>query len=788
MSVLSSAPPSFTAGACVAQDARIANARRALRSIVTAIVLIASLPAQAAVFRVGSGPGCTHNSIQTAITAAENSAGADTIRITRSLFYIEQALVLTTSQEVDLVGGFETCAQAASDGVLTDVSGIGGALEPVMRITINSGGVVRLRHLTILRGDEDGTGHGGGIFFRGNGSLQISDSAITDNVAGYGGGIYAEGTGTDAELIIGANVVIANNTARYSGGGIYVDGMEMAMREQGSVILGNVAQGLSNSGFGGGLILLSRGNLLAGAYIGGGGFGTGTILGNTARYGGGVAVIVGDNADLGAIAKLQLFTTQSDRRAMIRQNTASEVGGGVYLKGKTFFGAMTNAEAVLWNADIVENQSPDGAAACIDEHSFLIMPLDTVSRPAGALPCPINNPCGRITGNQAQNAAQQPTSGAVIWNGRLFDINSQGTPSGGVLISGNRGGRLIDSNGGYQVLRNALIVNNDVSQQLFRAVNDGIYEIDSTTIAGNIIGAAQVFAVNDDFSLKSSIIWQPGKTTLSQTGGTRTLEWSIASEVGSLGGGLGAVVAAPRFIDPARGDYRLRAASPAVDYAIPEVGDDRDVHGLPRDQRIPEVFRSNPLRLRDAGAHERPALQPLVLNGDLDVDLNLWTPVTANAATWDNTQNAPGSTGGSVRVSLNNIPQSRIVAMTQCIHLPGPGLYELNGWGRSGIGTPAERDATILAWEYRNNGGEACNAGTPTMTGDHVLTTAASWGSPPASLINITQAQFTNLSSISVSLVVVDRGVTTPGSVLGWFDGITLGIAASDTIFANGFE
>jgi len=752
-----------------------------------AIALVTIQPAQAATYTVGTGSGCTHSTIQTAINAAQANAGADTVRITRSLFYIEQALVLTTAQEVDLVGGFATCSQAASDGVLTDVSGINGALEPVMRITLNSGGLVRLRYLTILRGDEDGTGNGGGIFFRGNGSLQISDSSITNNLAGYGGGIYAEGTGTNAELIIGANVYIGFNTARYSGGGIYVDGLEMAMREQGSVIAFNTAQGISDSGFGGGLILLSRGNLLARAYIGGGGFGTGTMFGNTARYGGGVAVIVGDDANNGADAQLHLFTTQADRRATIRQNTASVVGGGVYLKGK----GVMDAEARLWNADIVDNQSPDGAAAYIDEDGLFRMTLDSGNTPDGALPCPINNPCGRITGNQALDAAQQPTTGAVIRNeSSLYIIagaNSIVIPSGGVLISGNRGGRLVDSVGGYQALGNALIVNNDVSQQLFRALGEGTYEIASTTIAGNIIGGAHVFALNDDFTLKSSIIWQPGKTTLLQTGGTRTLAWSIASEVGSLGGVLGAVVAAPRFIDPARGDYRLRAASPAIDYSLPVFVNDHDVHGLPRDQIIAEVPRPNGRRARDAGAHERPALQPLVLNGEVDIDLNLWTPVTANAATWHSTQNAPGSTGGSVQVSLTNIPQARIVALTQCIHLPGPGTYALNGWGRSGIGTTAERDSTILAWEYRNNGGEACNVGPPTMSGDHLLGFATNWTSPLPGLISVTQAQFTNLSSISISLVVIARsGAGVPDSAFGGFDGITLTLV--DDLLANGFE
>ena len=148
-----------------------------------------------------------------------------------------------------------------------------------------------------------------------------------------------------------------------------------------------------------------------------------------------------------------------------------------------------------------------------------------------------------------------------------------------------------------------------------------------------------------------------------------------------------------------------------------------------------------------------------------------------------------GFNGGSVRVSLNNIAQPRVIAMTPCIHLPALGMYALNGWGRAGIDTSADRDVTILAWEYRNSGSEACNAGPPTMSGDHMLGVATNWFSPLPSLINVTQAQFTNLSSISIALVVEARisGGGVPNTAFGGFDGITLTLVG-DTIFANGFD
>ena len=43
--------------------------------------------AWAAIFTVGTGAGCTHGTIQSALNAAAASAGADTVRLTRSLTY-----------------------------------------------------------------------------------------------------------------------------------------------------------------------------------------------------------------------------------------------------------------------------------------------------------------------------------------------------------------------------------------------------------------------------------------------------------------------------------------------------------------------------------------------------------------------------------------------------------------------------------------------------------------------------------------------------------------------------
>jgi hypothetical protein len=305
-------------------------------------------------------------------------------------------------------------------------------------------------------------------------------------------------------------------------------------------------------------------------------------------------------------------------------------------------------------------------------------------------------------------------------------------------------------------------------------------------VAGNLIGSPTIFSAAADLRFMRSILWQPGKTTVSSSaGGVEAID-VIASEIASIGGGPEAVVAAPRFVDPARGDYSLRAASPAVDFAAAIVGDDRDLRDLPRDQDLPiKINREGP---RDIGAYERQSLLPLVLNQDFNVDLNLWPIATANSITWDVSQNVSGGTGsGSAHVVLNDAPQARVIAATQCIHLPGPTLYTLNGWGRSS-GAVGFRDTVRLHWEYRVDGGEGCDAGPPTAQGDHVLGTSATWTKPaiPA-YIDVPAAQFTGRNSIKIFLEVIDNSVSNDFDVNGWFDGIVLQ-PDTDVIFRNGFD
>jgi hypothetical protein len=296
--------------------------------------------------------------------------------------------------------------------------------------------------------------------------------------------------------------------------------------------------------------------------------------------------------------------------------------------------------------------------------------------------------------------------------------------------------------------------------------------------------------------MRRSILWQPGSNLLNCSGCSKTFERVIASERASLDGGSGTqvVVADPRFVDTDYGNYRLRAASPGVDYVPAIGGDDRDTLGLPRDVNLPIKVKAfnNALNVRDVGAFERQTLQPLVLNSDIDVDARLWTPLNAATISRDTLNASGGTSSGSLHIERPNAATGQPIAYaSQCIHLPGPARYALNGWGRSGSTggfPPPVLDTTQLRWELRHNGGEDCAGGAIAASGALFLSNG-DWRRPanPA-VIDIVAADWTSQSSLVIHLVVIESS-TTHDAARGWFDGITLEAQSlDDVIFRNGFE
>jgi predicted outer membrane repeat protein len=638
--------------------------------------------------------------------------------------------------------------------------------------------------VTIQGGNAQGQSRGGGIYFKGNGTLELHHATISQNTAGFGGGIYAEATGDSTKLVIGEDVAIVGNTARYDGGGVVNDGATMTMTAPDSYIASNHAQGLyvddfSQYGYGGGLLILT-GDHKAHTFLGSSGPGSvGTIYLNTASYGGGVAMRATNYP-----ADLNLFSIDPTRPMRIKGNTASSIGGGILLADAP--GELLN----IWYAYLEDNIAPEGAAILVTASQSGIFFNDPSHRPAGSIDCPIGKPCGGINGNLAEDNDSH-LAGAIVQAGAGTTARFRR-----MEFRGNSGGLVFQ--GSYAVgleMRHVAMTDNTTALSLISTIADhtldGFADLEDTTIADNMITNYTVLKLSNasgNEKIHRSIIWQPGYFTLQNYGAAPDLLDVMVGERDSIDpdGTASVIEQDPRFVDPAHGDYSLRAGSPAIDYAAPIVNDTQDLYSRPRDVDLPVI--ENFHGLRDLGAIERPTLQPIVLNSDFDTGLQFWNLTNFDVTTWDSTRSISGAPGsGSAHISLTNAG-SGVKGVYQCMHLPAPGVYQLNGYGH-GTGTMfTAGDIAELVWEFRKSGGENCIAGAPNASNTLTLSSSNSWTrlANPAS-IEVTAQDWTLTSSITLTLVAVENGAG--GSPTNaWFDGITLHIDGDDKIFGNGFD
>ncbi len=727
--------------------------------------LLAPLPSQAAIFTVGPiANGCTHPTLVAAVTAAEANPGPDTIRATRSVTYSAQELVINTQQELDLVGGFASCTSTAADGTQTVLDGAGGSAAPVLRISANSAtAIVRLRMLRITGGDS--TGDGGGIRFTGRGTLVLTATTLNLNDADAGGGIHVRGTGSETRLVIGSNNLIAGNRAR-SGGGIYLESADLRMVEPGSSIFANTA-----TESGGGLRIYATDGNPASATIGSTGFqSVAAIEGNSAAVGGGVALFATNDASAG----VSLVGASAAAPVAVRENFASQRGGAIDLQPTVSLLSSGFASATLVNAALDGNAAPAGPAVYSSNESVAAVTLGAT----------VELRDSRVDGNASLTAANVPTDGPilVITEGGIFRSKR-------MVYAGNEGGPLIRAGSADIVfVSDSLFHSNTVRGSVLSIAGEtfSTCSAEGTTFAGNAIQASAVILAECSFLLRNSIVWQPGMTTLQA--GTRSVLDVLASEITSLGSGNSIVSAQPRFIDPAGGDFRLQAASPAIDFSRFSLGDGRDLNGAPRGIDLARV--TNVSGAIDLGAYERDQLGNLALNPQFLADRRLWDAgIPGSTATW---VSAGAANGGGVSLSMVAAPGGTFTGLRQCVRIPGPGRYRLSGLAYGSGADALTRDDVSLRWDLRyNTGGETCT-GTIDAQGSVEFNNTASWSAPPSlGLIDVSPSLFSRFTNVEVLLQVREGSLNVNATSTGFFDEITLvaeDTTVGDAVFANGFE
>ncbi len=737
------------------------------RCLVVVSAMAFGATAHATIYTVGNGAACSHGTIQSALDAAASHAGADEIRLTRSLTYEPESNTVTTNDDLSIVGGFATCDQATSDGIHTVVSGLGASGTAVFGITANGSSIVKLRHLDIKNGDV-------GVAFNGDGVLQTIETVISNN---HIHGISAGTSGSTAELVIDTGTLILNNGINrcfflglYYGGGISLEGaIEMTMTAPQTMIA-------FNSACRGGGLSVGPG---AHAYIGSPGYnGLPALYQNVAIDSGGAAWVSGT---------LKLFTTDPERPIGVKSNYAEGNGGGVYVGG-------TAARLCAWDFAFEDNTAEGNGAAIYGDSALIVMNYNAYngcSAHPEAVPCAPSEKCNIVSGNVNSGAETNSELGAAV------DLYAANLVANGIVMRDNNGSSVVRTKNGTVSIDECLIADNTTSGALLHATKDDAAADDSLylkncTIAGNSINPDSVIRAQDDLYLFNSIIQQPDIPTLNFTGTAAQLllDSLLLNEGSNAAFGSNSVTGDAQFVAPASGNYRLTRTSPAIDFAAGIVSDPFDLDGNLRDVDLPEVAnRSGP---RDLGAYE---WNPLIINGWFDANLSYWTHTEG---AWDGTQSAAGNTGsGSWKVQrdvtppIDPIRPDSVLGGTfyvgeQCVRLPAAGTFLLNGWGKGG-GNALFNDSAVLAWELRKNGGADCS-GTADATGELTLSHGAWAQAAHPAVIDVSASDFhRGASTIRVRLVMRSSYPTGVRSV--WFDGITLDATySSDVVFANGFD
>ena len=167
-------------------------------------------------------------------------------------------------------------------------------------------------------------------------------------------------------------------------------------------------------------------------------------------------------------------------------------------------------------------------------------------------------------------------------------------------------------------LTSCLISSNNNSRELiYVSGNATPLTIGNCTLAADIINASHVIHDESDFTMIDSIIYELGTLAIDYSGNPDNfvVHNVLSNDISTLPNASDVITGDPMFVNAAGGDFHLLAykqggsvfGSPAIDFAPPVVGDDRDLDGNPRDQDVPSF--ANLFGDRDLGAFEA---QPIV--------------------------------------------------------------------------------------------------------------------------------------------------------------------------------
>ncbi len=345
-----------------------------LFAVFASLVLTAS--AQAAAYTVtktadtNDGVCDADCSLREAITAANATAGNDTVEFDAAVFGTPQTITL---------GGTELLI--ANNGTLT-INGPGASQLTVSgnnasRVFLIGGGTAAIRGITVSGGNGGGpneSGNGGAIL--NYGALTLTNATVSSNTAAtLGGGISNWGFGS---TLILTNATVSNNSATgNSGGGIYATGGGTL------TVTNSTVSGNSSVGNGGGIRIFNgtatitdstvSGNTALGN--GGGVSNSGAATVSNSTLSNNIANNGGGAANVGAGSTLTLTNSTIRGNSTVTGNPATNAGGGLYnITGGT----------LTVNNSTVNGNSTTNTGAGIYNRSALTLNNSTVSGNTGA--------------------------------------------------------------------------------------------------------------------------------------------------------------------------------------------------------------------------------------------------------------------------------------------------------------------------------------------------------------------------------------------------------------------
>lgn len=657
-----------------------------------------TLPAQSADFTFyvgGTGRTCDFTTIQAAIDAASaDPADTTTIRLANDQTYTAQQLDIV-GKNLRLVGGMTTCGAELDPTARTTLSGAGGARRSIINLR-GSTRLVRFERLVLRDGDEllDNQSYGGALDVTEgpHANIQIANTQITGNSAGYGGAISLRWSDPDQQhrslLTLLDNVAISSNRGSFGGGGIYCRNGWVSIKGGGSSVYQNTAGGSVEGGsppsggaYGGGLLLDQ-----CAARISAWGFVPAVWMNTATGPGGGIAA-------LNRRSSVEIGNRNPLSPTRIAANHSDRFGGALTIE--------QGAQVYAYDAVIEENDASQGGGAvalytdAVGITSRFLATSKFTEVPVRSA-CSSAVECNVIRGNTAFDDGSAR-------HGAAFRISTDDGASEVVLegsrVTGNHGLTLVkrvagDTGSGIFNANGVLIDHNQVASHLFDLGESySPATILASTFADNTVGSA-VFRLNGyytnaPFSLKRSLVHQPGVPLLSVSTGAVTpgrVQYVIANDLTGVPNETGAgglplnLVGAASFVDAATGNYFLAADAEGVDYAPPESID------LTRDggARNIDTAAAGRFGSQDLGAFERPSGLPAFFpdppDGEVAVAYNHQL-TTANSAGEHLTFTADGLPPG-----LGLERDSGLISGTPSLH----GEYTVTLRASNGAGTSTQ--------------------------------------------------------------------------------------------------